>query len=111
MTGRVYVVWKNPIFRDSLRAILSHPDITWLGATSEQAEALPEIANLKPDIIFVEQEEQIFILEILKMLQFSPGTIQLVGLSLMNNLITVYQKEQRIVVRKEELLQLVTSPS
>jgi hypothetical protein len=31
---RVFVIWANPIFRESVRLLLRHPDVEWVGELS-----------------------------------------------------------------------------
>ena len=103
----VYVIWTNPIFRESMRLILTHPNVQWLGETSKMADALPALASLRPDIVFVELEQETILIDILNALPTGSKKIRLIGISLINNQAVLYQREQTLLVSKGEIINLV----
>lgn len=56
-THQVYVIWTHPLFHDSLRQLLDHTDIKWVGAASDFTIAVEEISRLHPDTILIEELE------------------------------------------------------
>ena len=56
-TRRVFVIWMNPLFHESVRLLLSHPDVEWVGATSDHAAAHEQIMKLRADTILIEEGE------------------------------------------------------
>ncbi len=54
---RVFVVSKHPIFRQSVRLLLDHPDVEWVGASPDCTAARSEIIDLQPNTILVEETE------------------------------------------------------
>jgi DNA-binding NarL/FixJ family response regulator len=77
-----------------------------LGATSDHAEALDLIADLKPDVVMVEVAEgdQSDCEETISILQVSPRVI---CLSLDNNEMKIYQRHDRMMTNVEDLFSLI----
>ena len=50
---QVYVIWTHQLVRDSLRKLLDHTDITWVGAASDFSFAIEDISRLHPDTILI----------------------------------------------------------
>jgi hypothetical protein len=105
---RVFVIWMRPLFRDLVCLLLSHPDVEWVGATSDQAVACAQIASLRPDTILIEEGEKGGVCaEVLEILEASASDVRVKQLSRANNEVSVYHREQRTLVRGEDLLSLV----
>lgn len=104
---RVYVIWSHPLFHESVRALLKHPDIEWVGATSDYVAAREQIASLRPDTVLVEQGESGVPPEALGILQACSWKVRVVGLGLADNELRVYHCEQRRVRKADDLLRLV----
>ncbi len=52
----VYLIFRNRLFGDAVRAILAtHPDIKLLGASDRSTVAAIEIASLNPNVILLEE--------------------------------------------------------
>ena len=49
---RVFIIWTNPLFHDSVRLLLQDPEIIWVGATADMLTAHEEITNHHPATIF-----------------------------------------------------------
>jgi DNA-binding NarL/FixJ family response regulator len=104
---RLFVVWKHPIFHGSVRKLLAHPDVEWVGATSDWVTAHSEIEKLKPDTIVVEELEEKASNEALQILESSSWDVRVVSISLNNNRLSVFHREQKTVGKADDLLHLV----
>jgi DNA-binding NarL/FixJ family response regulator len=106
---RVFVVWTHPIFHESVRLLLNHPDVELVGATSDYGAAQREILGLQPDTVLVEEPGGSLRAEVMGILEASPWSVRVIGLSLEDNSLSVYHREQRTVAQSDDLLQLVLS--
>jgi DNA-binding NarL/FixJ family response regulator len=109
---RVFIVWSHPIFHESVRALLSHhPKIEVVGSTSEHATAQSEFDKLKPDIILIEKpEEDVDVMtSTMQILENSSWGPRLAYLSLDDNDLRVYHREERTVAEAEDLINLILS--
>ncbi len=104
---RIFVIWKNPIFRDSLRMLLNHPDVEVVGNGNVLEQAALEIAGLKPNTILVEITSQPALLELLEILENEKSYLQIIGMNMDNNLATLIQRESRVVFHEDELLEII----
>ncbi len=104
---QVFVVWTHPLFYTSLRLILDDPNINLMGAASDYAAAHDQIISLQPDTIIVEEGEEDVSTEVMALLQICPSGGRVIGLNLMDNQLSVYHREHRIVGETEDLLRLV----
>ncbi len=104
---RVFVIWKHPIFYDSVRMLLKHPDVEWVGATSDCMAACDEMVSIQPDAIMVEENEQHPSEETLNFLELTPWGAIIIGLSLANNQLNIYRHEQKVVEKAGDLLHVV----
>ncbi len=104
---RVFVIWTHPLFHESVRLLLAQSQVEIVGATSDHATAQSEIAALGPDVVIVEQtdgEEQASV-ETMSILRAGPRVIQL---SLADNEISLYQRQQRTAAQADDLVRLIT---
>ena len=106
---KIYVIWSNPIFRDSLRMIIKHPQIEWVGCKRDFTPALEEIKNLVPDTILVERSEQFTLAELIQGLEQGASELQIIGMSMENNTVTIYHRENYSMVQEDELLKIILS--
>ncbi|MEK7278123.1 MAG: hypothetical protein AAB427_12300 [Chloroflexota bacterium] len=104
---RVYVIWSHPLFHESVRALLQHPRIQWVGATADLAVARGQIASVRPDTVLVEGLQDGLSLEVLAIMNSCEWKVLLLGLNLSDNTTRVCYSEQRIVGRADDLLRLV----
>lgn len=107
MTRRIFVIWINPLFRDSVRLLLSHPNVTCVGAASDWATAQSEISSLQPDTILVEAGEGNTSIEAMEILEAIPWNVRVVSMSLGNNKLSLFCREQKTVGQAQDLLRLV----
>jgi DNA-binding NarL/FixJ family response regulator len=107
-TQRVYVIWTHPLFHDSLRQLLDHTEIDWVGAASDFTIAVEEISRLHPDTILIEELEgettTSAFMEIVEKFQWN---LRVVGISLNDNQLSVYQHAQQTVGQPEDLIRLI----
>ena len=107
---RVFVVWTHPLFQDAVHRLLSHPDIDWVGATSDHATAHDQIVGLCPDTVLIEEGEGGGVpAEALEILEDSTSDVRVIRLSLADNELRVYHRTQRTVTQAEDLLHLIQS--
>lgn len=105
---RVFVVWSNPLFHESLRLLLNRPEVEWVGATSDHAAAHDQIVSLCPDTILIEEEEGSNApAAALEILEASSADMRVIRLSLADNELRIYHREQRTVGQTEDLLHLI----
>ena len=108
MTVRsIFIIWKHPLFYDSVRLLLEHPAIKWVGETSDCETARHQIAVVHPEIILIEEESQSPSEETLSFLETTPWPVIIIGLSLVSNQLIVYRREQCFVEKDGDLLQVV----
>lgn len=103
----VYVIWTHHLFHESIRLLLRHANIRFVGANSDYATARSEISNLHPDIILVEAVDEGEINQAVNVLSACPWNVMVVLISLNDNQLNLYHHELRIVGQTDDLLQLV----
>jgi DNA-binding NarL/FixJ family response regulator len=111
MTRQVFVIWTHPIFHESVRLLLNHPDVEWVGATSDYAAAKNEILSIQPDTILIEDVQDSASAEMMEILKAGPQNVRVIGLSLADNELSVYHRERRTVGQAGDLLRLILCDS
>jgi len=107
-TRQVYVIWAQPLFHDTLRKLLNHTDIDWVGAASDFAIAVEEISSLKPNTILVEEREgETISSTFMKILEKVHRDLRVVGVSFNDNLLNIYQHEHQTVGQPEDLIRMI----
>ena len=107
-THRVYVIWTHPLFHDSLRQLLDHTDIKWVGAASDFTIAVEEISSLHPDTILIEElEDETIVSTFMKILEKFQWNLRVIGVSLNDNQLSIYQHAQQTVGQPEDLIRLI----
>lgn len=106
-TRRVFVVWTHPLFYEAVRLLLDDPSIDLVGAISDYAAAHKQIMKLQPDTIIVEEKEGDLSAGVLAFLRDSPLDARIIGLSLVDNQLSIYHRERQTVGQAEDLLRLV----
>jgi len=107
VSQRVFVVWVNPLFRDSVLILLQHPEVEYVGAANDEKEAVENILTTKPDTILVEETEGKVSATIMNLFERPSFKGRLVSLNLVDNRLHVYQREEWTALRAEDLLHLV----
>ena len=106
---RIFIIWSNPLFRESVRLLLNHPEIEIIGAAADFANSQDEILHLQPDTLIVEDIGGGIHAEALTILESSHYVKRIIGFSLDDNKLKVYRREEITVVRAEDLLSMVHS--
>ncbi|MEW6217247.1 MAG: hypothetical protein AB1543_06155 [Candidatus Bipolaricaulota bacterium] len=103
---RVYIVWRNQLFHESVRLLLRHPSVALVGGTSDQASSQAQVTALEPDVVIVEKAEAGGLSngETLAILRRGPKVI---FLSLDDNEMSIYQRQHSTVASAEDLLRLI----
>ena len=104
---RVFVIWTNPLFHDSVRMILNHPDVEWVGSTSDYTTARDKILSLQPSVVIVEEVEGANPALVFSILEWCNWNMRVINLSLTDNKYYVYHRQQKIVGQAEDLLRLI----
>jgi DNA-binding NarL/FixJ family response regulator len=105
---RIFVIWKYPLFYETVRLLLHDPGIEWVGATSELKEAKAEIAAHHPDTIVIEEEEGSDVsAELSQLLHDSSIHSRIFSLNLSDNDLEIYHRERRTVLQPDDLLNLI----
>jgi chemotaxis response regulator CheB len=91
-----------------MHLILNHPQIEWVGSNSDYVAAREQILSLQPDIVLVEDEDEGDAPTLaLSILETCTWDVRVIGLSLSNNKLSMYQREVRIVGQADDLLRLI----
>jgi DNA-binding NarL/FixJ family response regulator len=105
---QVYVIWANPLFRDSLRQLLDHEDILWVGASSDFTDAVEGISRLRPDTILIEEAEgKTTMSAFMKIVEQINWNLRVIGVSLNDNEMSIYEHAQQTVGNSEDLIRLI----
>lgn len=106
---RVFILWANPLFHESVRLLLDHPEVECVGETSDYAAGSDQILHLHPDTVLVEEVEGWIPVDVFKLLEKSRWTIRVVGLNLWDNQMRAYQRVQHTVGKVDDLLDMILS--
>jgi len=104
----VFVIWTHPLFLTSIRMLLKHPEIDWLGSTSDYTNALDMISNLKPEIIIIEEEQEgKTSIRLMKNMESHHLDFFIIGLNLNDNKLNVYHHQKQKVLKADDLIHLI----
>jgi len=103
------VIWTHPLFHESVRLLLKHPSIIWLGAAKDRSKAREEIARLHPDTILFEKTGGGIPVGLVEILEAEKWDMRIIGLSLDDNELSLYHRKQTMVVAADDLLRIVLS--
>ncbi len=106
-TQRVFVIWTNPLFHTSMVLLLDSPQIDLVGETSNYATAWQQIAKQRPDTILIEKTSGGVPAEVLEILENSSWKVRVIGLSLADNELSIYHREQQTVGQIGDLLHFI----
>lgn len=107
MSRRLFMIWSSPIFRDSIHLLLDHPDVEWLGTAPDFEFVQEEIHKLHPDTIVVEEVEGGLPAKMIELLETDNSILQLICVSLEDNRLRIFTRENRAVAEASDLLQLI----
>ena len=106
---QIYVIWSNPLFHDSLRQLLDLNNIKWVGAASDIPTAAEEILQLHPDTILIEDmEEKSNTNLFMNIVEQFGWDLQVIGFSLNDNELNIFQHAKQMVGKPEDLIRLIT---
>lgn len=106
-TRRVFVICSHPLFHQSLQALLKHPEIEWVGVAPVSSSLPDRLVELHPDIIILEGDEMENVQTALKILGSAHKTVRVIGLSMSNNGMHIFETEQGKVNQTEDLLRII----
>jgi chemotaxis response regulator CheB len=107
-THQVYVIWTNPLFHDSLRQLLVHAEIKWVGAASDFTRAVEEIFQLQPDTILIEEVEgKTITTRIMNIMEQFQWDLRVIGVSLNDNQLSIFHHAHQTVGNPEDLIHLI----
>lgn len=107
----VFIIWKNPLFHESVRLLLNHSEIEWLGSTSDIKAAKDEILKLKPDTILIEEMQGRTSMEVMRVLESQLWDVRIFGLNLTDNTLHVYHHQEQKILKADDLVRLILSNS
>ena len=107
---RVFVIWTNPLFYESVRLLLSQSKLELAGASSDHAAAKLQIGELQPDVVIIEENngDAHASEETVAILRASPKVIRL---SLADNELSIYQRESHTIEKVDDLMNLISQAS
>lgn len=109
MDRRVFIFWKNPLFFESVRLLLNHPDIEIVGQSELIGGIQPAVSHLKPDTIIVEELDTGVPPEVLALLEKSSHPSRIIGFSMNDNRLNVFHREERTVGLASDLVQIISN--
>ena len=107
MSRRLFMVWTSPIFRDSIQLLLTHPEIEWVGTAPDYETVQDEIHQLHPDTIIVEEVDGGLPTKMIELLETDNSVLQLICVSLEDNRLRIFSRENKAVAEASDLLQLI----
>lgn len=107
MSQRLFIVWTSPIFRDSIQLLLTHPEVEWVGTTSDYENVQEEFHQLHPDTIVVEEVEGVLPAKMIELLETEDSVLQLICVSLEDNRLRIFTRENRTVAEASDLVKLI----
>lgn len=101
---RVFILWNNLLFHESVRLLLNHPGIKCVGESDNYTTASDEILLPEPDTILVEEVDGFIPAEVMKILESSQWNVRVIGLNLWDNQMRTYHRVQQTVGKAADLL-------
>lgn len=107
-THRVFAVIKNALFLETVRRVLNHPDLEWLGYTTDYASVQEKISEVHPDTVIIEAvPDSDFPAETLDYLLLGNPGMRVIRLSMEDNNLVLFRSEHREITQAEDLLNIV----
>jgi DNA-binding NarL/FixJ family response regulator len=103
---RVFVLWTNPLFMDSVRQLLRHPEVEIVGESSEYAASRDQILSLRPHVVIVEKDVSGDVNDADSFTLLRNGSC-LIKVSLSDNDLSLYERQQHTMANADDLLQLI----
>jgi DNA-binding NarL/FixJ family response regulator len=100
---RVFILWTHPLFHETVRVLLNHPEVEWIGSSPD---SIPEdlLLQTPPDIIVLEEEGGGPTVEIINLLMTHRESVRVLGLNLLDNQMSVFDYSHRTVCKADDLL-------
>ena len=106
----VYLIFRNRLFGDAVRAILAtHPEIRLLGASDRSPVAATEIASLTPNVILLEEVDGGASAADVQCILTSPTPCRLITLRLDHDGMHVWTGTWRQTVSPRDLVEAITT--
>lgn len=102
---RVFVIWTNPLFYESIRLLLSN-EVDLVGSTDDHALGEREIAKLKPEVVIIETPEGLEDLEAETISILEKGA-RVIHLSLKDNELNLFSRQHKTMDEPNDLLQMI----
>ena len=102
---RVFVLWRHPLFYESVRLLLRHPAVAIVGATSDDTTVQEMVSALKPDVVIVEEVGEDW--QRLDPIGLLETVAKLLSLNLSDNELSVYSRRDHTVDDAHALLALI----
>ena len=107
VSRRTFIVWANPLFRDSVLALLQHPDVECVGAANDEEVSVEKILSAEPDTILVEETAGELSATLMALFNQPSFRGRLVSLNLSDNRLRVFEQEQQTALHAEDILELI----
>lgn len=104
---RVFVIWFHPLFHDSVRMLLVHPNIEWVGEANDIVVAEKKILQNCPDTVIFEEIHNTIPDLIVTIQEKCPSVHKIIGFNLNNNELKIYHHEQKVVADVDDLIQSI----
>ncbi len=107
---RVYLVFRNQLFGDAVRAILqTHPEIQLVGARAERDEVMQDVTALAPDIVLLEETDDGPAVHIADVMLSKPAPCRVITLRLNEDGMHVWSQTWRRTVRSQDLVEAIVT--
>lgn len=101
---RVFIFWIHPLFHETVRVLLNHPGVEWVGSSQDYTTGWDMVSEPPPDTIVIEEDDRGPPPEIIQLLLNQRFNVRILGLNLLDNEISVFDYSQRTVCKADDLL-------
>lgn len=103
---RVFVLWKHPLFNETVRMLLHHPDIELSGAAMNTADYRERLDAHRPQILVLERTSHSDPPD-QNPLGLLDEDVRVIWLSLDDNILSEFTRHNHTVQHRDDLLGLV----
>jgi DNA-binding NarL/FixJ family response regulator len=107
MVRRVFIAWSHALFHHSVSLLLNNPHVQIVGASQDTKNVQTELEALHPDTIIVELSEEQSISSVWRWIETSQWNPHIVCVSLHDNSVSIYHREQHVLEEAGDLLHLI----
>lgn len=104
---RVFIFWTHPLFHETIRVLLNHPEVEWVGSSPDYQIDWDLFSDPPPDKIVIEEDGRGPPPEIINLLLAHCESVRVLGLNLLDNEMNVFDYSQRTVCKADDLLHLI----